>query len=390
VKLAALTFLVAGASLGVMSMEQQQASERRAPGELFSPAVARGGFVFVSALDGTGPNGLPAADDVAAQTRRVLERLRGVLEASGSSIAQTVSVYVYLRAASDFEAMNEVYREVFADKPPVRTTVVAGLPPGLRVVMSAIAVPAGADREVLHPAGWMKSPRPYSYIVRANGLVFLSGLISRRGVDDQPVPGPVTTQVKTILDNAGTLLRTAGLDYSDVVAARVYVADDSFFEEMNDEYRQYFPIDPPARATAVASLMGSATWIEISFIASTMEKKVMGPVVSPSLPLSTAVRTGSLTFLSGVLGNTDKTKGNVAAQTRETLARIGRTLEAAGFTPADVVDNLVYMPDIWQRPEMTPAHREFFGATAPAGTLVGAKLITPDGLIEMMMTCVRR
>ena len=57
---------------------------------------------------------------------------------------------------------------------------------GALVEMSAIAVPNGTEREVLHPVGWMKSPRPYSYIVRAGGLVFLSGLVSRRGTDDQP------------------------------------------------------------------------------------------------------------------------------------------------------------------------------------------------------------
>jgi enamine deaminase RidA (YjgF/YER057c/UK114 family) len=113
-------------------------------------------------------------------------------------------------------------------------------------------------------------------------------------------------------------------------------------------------------------------------------------VVSPSLPLSAAVQTGSLTFLSGVLGNTEQTKDNVAAQTRETFARIRRTLDGAGLTPADVVDNVVYLPDVWDQRAMAPVHREFFGATPPAGTLVGARLVTPDGLVEMMMTAVRR
>jgi len=49
------------------------------------------------------------------------------------------------------------------------------------ITLSAIAVPTGASRETLLPAGWVKSPRPYSYIVRTSDLVFLSGLVSRRG-----------------------------------------------------------------------------------------------------------------------------------------------------------------------------------------------------------------
>ena len=83
--------------------------------------------------------------------------------------------------------------------------------------------------------------------MRANGLVFLSGLISRRGTDDKPVLGPVSVQVRTILDNAGTLLKTAGLTHRDVVAAKVFLTDDTFFEAMNDEYRSFNEARPRAQ-----------------------------------------------------------------------------------------------------------------------------------------------
>ena len=179
-------------------------------GTLASAAVAAGGLIFVSAVGPVGPDGR-VDPDIQAQTRGALDRLRLVLEAAGSSMAQAVSVQVYLRDAADFDAMNAVYREAFADKPPTRTTVVADLPSGVRILLAAIAVPNGAPRDVLHPAGWVKSPRPYSYIVRAAGFVFFSGLVSRRGTDDQTVPGSVAVQTTTILNNAGVLLKTAGL-----------------------------------------------------------------------------------------------------------------------------------------------------------------------------------
>jgi hypothetical protein len=98
----------------------------------------------------------------------VLDRLASVLTAAGSSLAQAVAVTVYLRDATDFAVMNEAYREVFSDKPPTRTTVAADLPPGISIMVSAIAVPNGAPREILHPAGWVKSPRPY-LVHRARG-----------------------------------------------------------------------------------------------------------------------------------------------------------------------------------------------------------------------------
>jgi 2-iminobutanoate/2-iminopropanoate deaminase len=208
-------------------------------GDIASPAVKAGGLIFVSAVAGTGPDGKVVGQDVASQTKRAIDQLGDVLGAAGSSLAQTVSVHVYLKRASDFEALNATYRSAFADKPPARTTVVTDLGPDKLVALSAIAVPNGASRETIHPAGWAKSPRPYSYVVKAGGFVFLSGLVSRRGTDDQPVPGSVSFQTKTILDNAGVLLRAAGLTYSDVVAARVFLTDDSLFEEMNNQYRTY-------------------------------------------------------------------------------------------------------------------------------------------------------
>ncbi len=359
------------------------------PGDVLDPpAVIAGGFIYTSGLVGLDPAGHSDNQDVGAEVRRALERLRTVLEAAGSSLAQTVSVTVYLRDPRDFDAMNTVYREFFADKQPARTTVGVELPHGAQVMVSAIAVPNGVTREVFHPAGWAKSPRPYSYAVRAGDLVFLSGLVSRRGSDDQVVIGSVQTQTRTILENAGTLLRTAGLSFANVVAARVFLTDDTQFEAMNDEYGRYFSDRPPARATAITRLMGNDSSVEISLIASTTEKQIIGPNVSPSLPVSTAVRVGPRVFLSGVLGNTDANVGDVVAQTRETLIRIQRTLDLAGVTFADMVDTTVYLPDLWQSDRVDSVYREFF-LPPPARSTIGAKLVTRAGLVEFMTTVVK-
>jgi 2-iminobutanoate/2-iminopropanoate deaminase len=346
-------------------------------------------LIFVSAVGPAAPDGR-TEPDIQVQTRLAIEQLRGVLEAAGSSLAQAVSVHVFLHDATAFDAMNAVYREAFADKPPARTTVVADLPAGTLIRLSAIAVPVGAPREVLHPAGWVKSPRPYSYIVRAAGLVFFSGLVSRRGTDDQTVPGPVSIQTSTILTNAGVLLKTAGLSYADVVSARVFLTDDSFFEAMNDEYRRFFTTAPPARATAVTGLMGNDASVEITLVASETDKQIIGPAVAPSLPLSSAVRAGDFLFLSGVLGNTEANAGDLAAQTSEIFTRIRRTFDTAGLSFSHVVDNLVYMTDLWQQKRVDDLSREIFAIDPPARTVVGAKLVTRAGLVEMMMTAVGR
>ncbi|HXG01453.1 MAG TPA: RidA family protein [Bacteroidota bacterium] len=81
--------------------------------------------------------------DIKAQTRRVLENLKAILEAAGTSLAGVVKTTVFLKDMNEFAAMNEVYGEYFKDQPPARTTVeVARLPRDVRVEIEAVALVA--------------------------------------------------------------------------------------------------------------------------------------------------------------------------------------------------------------------------------------------------------
>ena len=383
-----LATLVGGA--GVQTMGQRRAiTAGPAPIGPYSPAIVAGGLVYVSGMLGTGADGQLVGPDVASQTKRILDRLKEILEAAGSSLAQTVSVSVFLKNPADFEALNATYREYFKDSPPTRTTVVTDLLNGALVEISAIALPNGAAREALIPDGWLKSPRPYSYIIRTDDLVFLSGLISRKPADDTFVPGDMGAQSKTILDNATALLKTAGVGLDQVVQSRVFITDETMFNAMNDTYRTYFPKAPPARATAVAGLMGADYLVEMTLVATRGQKEVIGPVVSPSLPLSSAIRAGNRVFLSGVLGNTDANVGNVAAQTAEVMTRIGRTLTQAGMTFGDVADSTVYLTDLSQFATMNGVYRESFKSAPPARATIGTKLVSRNALVEILMTAAR-
>src|SRR5437867_252045 len=122
--------------------------------------------------------------DVARQTAMTLARVDERLRAERSSLADAVAVTVYLRSASAFAAMNDAYRQAWTSAPPTRTTVVtAPVTPDAIVEMSAVAVPSGADRRVVHPSSWMMSPNPYSYGIRSGETLWLSGLLARRGRD---------------------------------------------------------------------------------------------------------------------------------------------------------------------------------------------------------------
>ena len=76
-----------------------------------------------------------------------------------------------------------------------------------------IAVPTGAERVVIHPASWIKSPSPYSYAIRTGDTVFLSGLVSRNGRDNSVVDGDINAQTAVVLDNAAELLKAAGMTH---------------------------------------------------------------------------------------------------------------------------------------------------------------------------------
>jgi 2-iminobutanoate/2-iminopropanoate deaminase len=77
---------------------------------------------------------------IAAQTRQVLENLRAILEAAGSSMARVVKTTVYMTNLGDFQKMNEVYAEYFPQDKPVRSTVgVAALPRGALVEIDVVA-----------------------------------------------------------------------------------------------------------------------------------------------------------------------------------------------------------------------------------------------------------
>jgi 2-iminobutanoate/2-iminopropanoate deaminase len=109
----------------------------------YSQAIKANGLVFVSGQVALDPRTqqLVQGGDVAIETERVLENLKAVVEASGSSLAHTVKTTVYLADLGDFARMNEVYARYFGERPPARATVqVARLPRDARVEIDLIAL----------------------------------------------------------------------------------------------------------------------------------------------------------------------------------------------------------------------------------------------------------
>jgi 2-iminobutanoate/2-iminopropanoate deaminase len=115
--------------------------------------------------------------------------------------------------------------------------------------------------------GIESSALPFSQVIEANGFVFLAGQVGSAPGGHGPVPGGIEAESRAMLHNVGRLLRAVGLDYPDVVKATVYLTDFDEFGAMNSVYREYFPSDPPTRATVGVTRLASDYRVEIEVVA---------------------------------------------------------------------------------------------------------------------------
>jgi 2-iminobutanoate/2-iminopropanoate deaminase len=122
-------------------------------------------------------------------------------------------------------------------------------------------------KRVLTGAGIVATSLPFSPVVEANGLVFLAGQVGDEPGTPGPVAGGIKAETRRMLENVGRLLRAVGLDYSDVVKATVYLRDFDEFGEMNEVYREFFPTEPPTRATVGVTRLALDYRVEIEVIA---------------------------------------------------------------------------------------------------------------------------
>lgn len=110
---------------------------------------------------------------------------------------------------------------------------------------------------------------PYSQAIKIDNMIFLSGQIPIDKEAKKLVGTDVATQTRQCLDNLRAILEATGAAMSHIVKTTVYLKSLDSFKEMNAVYREYFQIDPPARACVeVSRLPGSEkVLVEIDAIA---------------------------------------------------------------------------------------------------------------------------
>jgi len=380
-----MRFLVVFAlTLGAVSLALAQPKEiiganpnSQAP---LSPAVKAGGFIYVSGTSGVaGGKG-----DIKGQTKVALDALSTRLKAAGSSMDNACLVSVYLRNASDFAGMGEVYATYFPKNPPARVTVIVDGTPAADGLfeISIIAVPDGAERKILKPKAWSNSPLPYSYGIQSGNTVFLAGLVSRNSMDNTNVKGDIAAQTSYIMGNASAILKEAGMTLNDVVQSRVYLTDMANFQAMNGAYRTAFTVAPPARAAVRTGLTNPDYLVEIGMIAVKDSSRTAinppntdGKAATPNPNLSSGIRVGNRMFISGLTGSNANNKGDAPGQTTLAIANVERTLKAGGFSLSDVVEGMAYVVDRTKFTEVNAAYKAAFQKDFPARTGVSVGLV---------------
>ncbi|HSD50814.1 MAG TPA: RidA family protein [Candidatus Methylomirabilis sp.] len=124
-------------------MKREVIRSEKAPKAIgpYEQALKIDGWVFTSGQIAMDPKtGAMVEGGIGAQTRQVLENLRNVLEAAGTSMSRVVKTTVYMTNLGDFQQMNEIYAEYFPQDKPVRSTVgVASLPRGAMIEIDVVA-----------------------------------------------------------------------------------------------------------------------------------------------------------------------------------------------------------------------------------------------------------
>lgn len=353
----------------------------------FSHAVWTGDYLYTTGSLGRIPGeGYP--DGIEAQTRQTFANLERVLEAAGSDLSRVVSLSVFLSDDRHYEAMNAVFREVFPDNAPTRTTVRTDLASTAGLIeMSMVAVRQGVQLRRITPPGWQPSGPGYAYGILAGDTLFLSGAVSTDPAEGTLVAGGIGTQTERTLDNIGRVLQAAGMSYDDLVANRVYLRDARHFDDMNAAYRAVFTEAPPARATMRAGMMHPDLLVEIQSVAVKDAGRQIAGDANPASPYSPSIVAGGRQFLQGMTGwdESGYPAGNIKAQTRMAIERIEVTLAAAGLGLDDIVNSNVYLSDLRYFADMSEVYRDLIPSPRPARTTVEAVLMDPDALVEIMV-----
>lgn len=118
-------------------------------------------------------------------------------------------------------------------------------------------------KQVISTPRVAKSTLPLSQATRAGNLLFIGGAVATNDHGEIAGKGDIRAQTRQALENIKAIVETAGGTLGDVTRTTVYLTDLANYTGMNEVYRTYFPVEPPARATVRVDLANPDFLIEI-------------------------------------------------------------------------------------------------------------------------------
>ncbi len=144
-----------------------------------------------------------------------------------------------------------------------------GLVFGLQTTIQSAEMQQGADdaRRVIRPENYPYFGFPYSPGILVGNTLYIAGHLGRDPDTTELVEGGLESETRQAMANINEVLREAGMEFDDVVSVTAYLANIEDFPRFNAVYREFFPDDPPARATVQVAALNVGAQVEIQMIA---------------------------------------------------------------------------------------------------------------------------
>jgi enamine deaminase RidA (YjgF/YER057c/UK114 family) len=385
---------------------------------------------------------------VGGQGIAIYERYREMLAREGSDLGHLLRYHIYQRDKHFFSVFDRV-RRGYEKKPPASTAVGLGrFEPSDRATLciDAIALRESAvntigPRTVLAGASRQIAAATFSHVINAGPFLFLAGQIpidtSRpgapliRGYDDIPEQGaflrvgrshedtrngPIAAQTWYTYDLIRQHLEAVGSSLEQILNLVVYLQDMRDFPVFHRVHEHFFNSSPPALTVVQAAEVGhKGTLIEIEPTAILpgrgIERRIFGTEgwKAPA-HMNACVCAGGLAFFSGIAGGEepdgeaaalamlsaqlrerlvhDSEDRSYAVQTAGAIAKLRRTVEAAGGNLNNIVHLTIGLRDINRFHTVEGVLIAMFGTWRPALTVLELPAVAPVRDARVSITAI--
>ena len=123
------------------------------------------------------------------------------------------------------------------------------------------------SKKVIYSSSAPEPIGPYSQAIQVGSMLFVSGQIALQQSTGKLVTHAIEEETRQVLLNIGEILKSAEMDFCNVVKCTIFLKDMNNFPRVNEIYGKYFTEDAPARETVEVSRLPKDVNVEISCIA---------------------------------------------------------------------------------------------------------------------------